>query len=77
MRRQQAAARREGLPPLVGPGTLGRVSTILVVEDEPGIARLVEDYLEAAGFSVLLAATAGDAIAQTRASCGASPTSPS
>jgi DNA-binding response OmpR family regulator len=59
------------LPPLAGPGTLGRVSTILVVEDEPGIARLVEDYLEAAGFSVLLAATAGDAIAQARASAPA------
>jgi DNA-binding response OmpR family regulator len=47
------------------------VSTILVVEDEPGIARLVEDYLEAAGFTVLLASTAGDAIAQSRASAPA------
>jgi DNA-binding response OmpR family regulator len=44
------------------------MSTILVVEDEPGIARLVEDYLEAAGFTVLLASTAGDAVAQARAS---------
>jgi DNA-binding response OmpR family regulator len=59
------------LPPLAAPGTLGCVSRILVVEDEPGIARLVEDYLEAAGFTVLLASTAGDAIAQSRASAPA------
>jgi DNA-binding response OmpR family regulator len=67
MSRQLAAAGREALPPLAAPGTLGRVSTILVVEDEPAIARLVEDYLEAAGFKALLASTAGDAIAQAHA----------
>ena len=39
---------------------------ILVVEDEPGIARLVQDYLERAGFSVVLAANAGEALAQAR-----------
>jgi DNA-binding response OmpR family regulator len=69
--RRLAAAPHEGLPPLAAPGTLGRVSTILVVEDEPDIARLVADYLEAAGFTVLLASTAGDAIAQARASAPA------
>jgi DNA-binding response OmpR family regulator len=44
------------------------VSTILVVEDELEIARLVQDYLEAAGFGVVLASTGGDAVAQARAS---------
>ena len=63
-----AAAATEGLPPPVLPETLAGVSTILVVEDEPGIARLVEDYLEDAGFKVLLASTAADAVAQARAS---------
>jgi DNA-binding response OmpR family regulator len=41
--------------------------TILVVEDEPGIARLVRDYLERAGFAVAAAATARDALASARA----------
>jgi two-component system alkaline phosphatase synthesis response regulator PhoP len=41
--------------------------TILVVEDEPGIARLVRDYLERAGFGVVVAATAADALAGARA----------
>ena len=42
--------------------------TILVVEDEPQIAILVRDYLEHAGFSVLLAAdgASGLALARTR-----------
>lgn len=40
---------------------------ILVVEDEPGIARLVQDYLERAGFAVVLASDAGQALAQARA----------
>ena len=43
------------------------MNTILVVEDEPGIARLVQDYLERAGFAVALAANAGEALAQARA----------
>jgi two-component system alkaline phosphatase synthesis response regulator PhoP len=43
------------------------MDTILVVEDEPGIARLVRDYLERAGFAVVLAADAGEALAQARA----------
>ena len=40
---------------------------ILVVEDEPGIARLVQDYLERAGFAVVAAADAEAALAQARA----------
>ena len=40
--------------------------TILVVEDEPGIARVVEDYLARAGFRVVAAATAADALAAAR-----------
>ena len=40
--------------------------TILVVEDEPGIARVVEDYLARAGFRVVVAATAADALAAAR-----------
>ena len=39
------------------------MKTILVVEDEPAIARLVRDYLEGAGFTVLLAGD-GDAALQ-------------
>jgi len=42
------------------------MDTILVVEDEPGIARLVQDYLERAGFAVVLAANAEEALAQAR-----------
>ena len=63
----QAAARPVGLPPLAAPETLGRMSTILVVEDDLGIARLVQDYLEAAGFTVAFSSTAADAVAQARA----------
>ena len=40
--------------------------TILVVEDEPGIARVVEDYLARAGFRVVVAATAADALVAAR-----------
>jgi len=37
--------------------------TILIVEDEPQIAALVRDYLQHAGFAVLLAADGGRAVA--------------
>jgi two-component system alkaline phosphatase synthesis response regulator PhoP len=40
--------------------------TILVVEDEPQIATLVRDYLEHAGFAVLLAADGAIALALAR-----------
>ena len=43
------------------------METILVVEDEPGIARLVQDYLERAGFAVVRTSTAADALAFARA----------
>ena len=44
------------------------MKTILVVEDEPEIARLARDYLEHAGFAVLTASdgAAGLALARTR-----------
>jgi two-component system, OmpR family, alkaline phosphatase synthesis response regulator PhoP len=43
------------------------MTTILVVEDEPGIGRLVRDYLERAGFTVASASTGEEALAQARA----------
>jgi two-component system, OmpR family, alkaline phosphatase synthesis response regulator PhoP len=43
------------------------MTTILVVEDEPGISRLVRDYLERAGFAVASASTGEEALAQARA----------
>jgi len=42
------------------------MKTILVVDDEPRIAELARDYLEHAGFSVLLAATGRAAMATVR-----------
>jgi two-component system alkaline phosphatase synthesis response regulator PhoP len=43
------------------------MTTILVVEDEPGIGRLVRDYLERAGFTVASASTGEEALAHARA----------
>ena len=43
-----------------------RPATILIVEDDPGMARLQECCLERAGFSVRLAATADEALAALR-----------
>jgi two-component system, OmpR family, alkaline phosphatase synthesis response regulator PhoP len=43
------------------------MTTILVVEDEPGIGRLVRDYLERAGFAVASASTGEEALGQARA----------
>jgi DNA-binding response OmpR family regulator len=40
--------------------------TILVVEDEPAIGRLVQDYLERAGYAVTMARTAADALDRAR-----------
>ena len=39
---------------------------ILVVDDEPGIAAICRDYLERAGFGVMVAGTGPDALAQAR-----------
>ena len=47
------------------------METILVVEDEPGIARLVHDYLVRAGFAVVQASSAAEALAAARASAPA------
>lgn len=55
------------MPPSARAETVvSEMDTILVVEDEPGIARLVQDYLERAGFAVVLAANAEEALAQAR-----------
>ena len=43
------------------------MKTILVVDDEPGITRLVRDYLERAGFGVLVAGDGETALQTTRA----------
>jgi two-component system alkaline phosphatase synthesis response regulator PhoP len=40
--------------------------TILVVDDEPGIAQIARDYLERAGFRVVLAGTGDDALRLAR-----------
>jgi two-component system alkaline phosphatase synthesis response regulator PhoP len=42
------------------------MATILVVDDEPKIARLVRDYLEASGFRVVMAHDGQTALAQFR-----------
>jgi DNA-binding response OmpR family regulator len=38
------------------------VKTVLIVDDEPGIVRLVRDYLERAGFGVMTAANGAEAL---------------
>ena len=43
------------------------VKTVLVVDDEPGILRLVSDYLEHAGFGVVTATEGGAALDLARA----------
>ena len=43
------------------------MKTVLIVEDEPQIARLVRDYLERAGFTVLLAGDGEAALHHVRA----------
>ncbi len=45
---------------------LPAVRTVLVVDDEPEIARLVRDYLERAGFAVVTAADGEEALRQAR-----------
>jgi DNA-binding response OmpR family regulator len=42
------------------------VPTVLVVDDAPEIVRIVRDYLEHAGFSVLTAANGSDALRVAR-----------
>ncbi len=43
------------------------MKTILVVEDEPAIARLVRDYLEQAGFAVVVTGDGNEAIRRAQA----------
>jgi len=42
------------------------MATILVVDDEPKITRLVRDYLESAGFTVVTAADGREALMRAR-----------
>jgi two-component system alkaline phosphatase synthesis response regulator PhoP len=44
----------------------GPVRTVLVVDDEPEIVRILRDYLERAGFKVLTASDGGAAVAAAR-----------
>src|SRR6266511_4347072 len=56
------------VPPPRHPFPEPPMKTILVVEDEMKIARLVRDYLEVAGFEVIVAAEGGAALASARGS---------
>ena len=42
------------------------MKTVLIVEDEPGIAQIVRDYLQHAGFSVVTAADGNEALVRVR-----------
>ena len=51
----------------MSPGrTIGRMARILIVDDEPKIVRLVADYLENGGFSVVTARTGDEAVMRVR-----------
>ena len=49
-----------------GEDTIPSVATVLVVDDEPKIVRLVRDYLENAGFAVITASDGAAAIRSAR-----------
>src|SRR3954467_3402508 len=56
-----------GLPRRVlGAGPVTMMKNILVVEDEPEIARVIRDYLQAAGFTVSVAADGESALQSAR-----------
>jgi two-component system alkaline phosphatase synthesis response regulator PhoP len=58
-----------GLPRRVlGAGPVTMMKNILVVEDEPEIARVIRDYLQAAGFTVSVAADGERALQSARTS---------
>ena len=54
------------VPARFGPLTIPAVKTVLVVDDEPEIVRLVRDYLEHGGFTVLAAADGVQALRAVR-----------
>src|SRR5918995_405571 len=51
-----------------GAGPVAMMKNILVVEDEPEIARVIRDYLQAAGFTVSVAADGESALQSARSS---------
>ena len=53
---------------VLGAGPVAMMKNILVVEDEPEIARVIRDYLQAAGFTVRVAADGESALQSARAS---------
>ena len=53
---------------VLGTGPVTMMKSILVVEDEPEIARVIKDYLQAAGFTVSVAADGESALQSARAS---------
>src|SRR5215203_4012825 len=53
---------------VLGAGPVTMMKSILVVEDEPEIARVIRDYLQAAGFTVSVAADGETALQSARVS---------
>src|SRR5918997_3247163 len=53
---------------VLGPGLAAMMKNILVVEDEPEIARVIRDYLQAAGFTVSVAVDGESALQNARVS---------
>src|SRR5918995_6947318 len=53
---------------VLGAGPVAMMKNILVVEDEPEIARVIRDYLQAAGFTVSVAADGESALQSARVS---------
>src|SRR5215203_5134299 len=53
---------------VLGTGPVAMMKNILVVEDEPEIARVIRDYLHAAGFTVSVAADGESALQSARTS---------
>ena len=51
---------------MIGGRTIGPMARILIVDDEPKIVRLVADYLENGGFSVVTARTGDEAVMRVR-----------
>ena len=57
---------RPARPPDIGAGTMAGVPKVLVVDDAPDIVRLTRDYLEHAGFDVVVARDGNEALRVAR-----------